>query len=81
MPLLQEYFYDDWENGAVLNNNGFVLKSNSASGVGPIGLGGRRPERVRAGAHRRRPLWTDATAYRKIYETARAAAADLAQRH
>ena len=69
MPLLQEYFYDDWEKiRAVLNDNGFVLKSEAAAGTGHRDL--VDPDRSMYDlAPANDDRWTDATAYRRIYET------------
>ena len=70
MPLLQEYFYDDWEKiQAVLNDNGFVVASKPPKELVQQNLvdAGRR-------VHDLAPVgddvWTDVTAYRKIYGTA-----------
>ena len=63
LPLLQEYFYDDWKNICdVLNNNDFVTEENVAI---PGIDGGRIVFEVLA------PLdtkWHQAKSYRQIYE-------------
>ena len=67
MPLLQEYFYDDWEKiDAVLNHNGFVLKSKPPQELVRMDLvdAGRRVYDLAPAGHDR---WTDTAAYRKIY--------------
>ena len=69
MPLLQEYFYDDWEKiRAVLNDNGFVRRSDP-----PEELVGSDLVDVSRGVYDLPPAddsrWTAATAYRAIYET------------
>ena len=47
MPLLQEYFYDDWEKiRAVLNDNGFVRKSDPPEELVRAESGRCRPGRV-----------------------------------
>jgi len=69
MPLLQEYFYDDWEKiQAVLNDNGFVRKSKPPEELVRRDLvdADRSVYDLAPGDNRR---WTDATAYRKIYGT------------
>ena len=69
MPLLQEYFYDDWEKiRAVLNNNGFVRKSNLPEELARMDLvDARRAVYDLWPADDGR--WTSPTAYRAIYET------------
>ena len=79
MPLLQEYFYDDWDKiRAVLNNNGFVVKSKPPQELIQRGLvdeDRRVYDLLPAGKDR----WNDAAAYRKIYGTQRADDADPAE--
>ena len=69
MPLLQEYFYDDWEKiRAVLNDNGFVRKSDPPEEL----VGSDLVDASRA-VYDLRPAddgrWTAPAAYRAIYET------------
>ena len=67
MPLLQEYFYDDWEKiRAVLNDNGFILKSAPPGELVRLDLvdADRSMYDLAPVSDKR---WTDATAYRKIY--------------
>ncbi len=70
MPLLQEYFYDDWEKiRAVLNNNGFVFRSGPPEELVRLGLVDEdRSVYELAPAHDDR--WADAESYRKIYGNA-----------
>ena len=68
MPLLQEYFYDDWEKiRAVLNKNGFVLRSDPPEELVQLDLvdASRAVYNLRPADDDR---WTDPTAYRAIYE-------------
>ena len=79
MPLLQEYFYDDWEKiRAVLNDNGFVRKAKPPEELVRLDL----VDSDRS-AHDRAPAghacWTDAKAYRRIYEAPKTGDADNAQ--
>ena len=69
MPLLQEYFYDDWEKiCAVLNDNGFIRKSDP-----PEELAGSDLVDASRAVYDLPPAddgrWTEPTAYRAIYET------------
>ena len=69
MPLLQEYFYDDGEKiRAVLNDNGFVRKSDPPEELVRSDLvdASRAVYDLRPADDRR---WTAPTAYRAIYET------------
>ena len=67
LPLLQEYFYDDWEKiRAVLNDNGFVQESAPPEELVRAGLA----DADRAVYDCLPPddgRWTTATAYRAIY--------------
>ena len=79
MPLLQEYFYDDWERiRAVLNDNGFILKSAPPEELVKRDL--VDPDRsvydLQPADH---ACWTNATTYRRIYETPKPGAADQTQ--
>ena len=68
MPLLQEYFYDDWEKiRAVLNDNGFVRKSDPPEELVRANLvdADRAVYDLPAADDGR---WTSPTAYRAIYE-------------
>lgn len=79
MPLLQEYFYDDWEKiSAVLNNNGFVRKSDPPEELVRLDLvdADRSVYDLAPDGHDR---WTAASAYRRIYETTKTGDADEAQ--
>ncbi len=79
MPLLQEYFYDDWEKiQAVLNDNGFVRTSKPPGDLVQRNLVDA-DRRVYDLAPANDSRWTATTAYRKIYEKAQADDADLAQ--
>ena len=79
MPLLQEYFYDDWEKiQAALNKNGFVRVSKPPPELVRRDLVDA-DRRVYDLASARDPGWTDATEYRKIYETEQADDTDPAE--
>ena len=69
VPLLQEYFYDDWEKiCAVLNDNGFVLRSDPPEELVRLDLvdASRAVYDLPPADDDR---WTAPTAYRAIYET------------
>ena len=69
VPLLQEYFYDDWQKiRAVLNRNAFVRKSDPPSELVRLDLvdAGRAVYELLPAQDNR---WTAPAEYRKIYET------------
>ena len=69
MPLLQEYFYDDWEKiRAVLNGNGFVQRSGPPEELVRSNLvdADRAVYNLLPADDDR---WTSPTAYRAVYET------------
>ena len=73
MPLLQEYFYDDWEKiRAVLNKNGFVVSRNPPKELVNAGLADADRDIYDLLPDDDR--WIDPAAYRAIYETSTAAA-------
>ena len=79
MPLLQEYFYDDWEKiQAVLNHNGFIRATKPPDDLVRRNLADA-DRRVYDLAPADDNCWTDATRYRKIYEKTQADDTDPAQ--
>ena len=68
LPLLQEYFYDDWEKiRAVLNDNGFVRKSDPPEELVRAGLVDADQAVYDLPPAADGP-WTAVTAYQAIYE-------------
>ena len=72
MPLLQEYFYDDWEKiQTVLNKNGFVVSRKPPDELVKSGLADA--DRDIYDLLSDDDPWIDPAAYRAIYETSTAA--------
>ncbi len=77
MPLLQEYFYDDWEKiRAVLNDNGFVRESDPPEEL--VGSGLVDASRAVYELAPADGLWTAVSAYQRIYKGETAAEGDSA---
>ncbi len=69
LPLLQEYFYEDWEKiRAALNDNGFIRRSNPPDELIKLGLAesGQTVYDLLPADDKR---WTDPVAYQAIYKT------------
>ncbi len=67
LPLLQEYFYEDWEKiSAALNNNGFVKRRKPPKELVDANLADANRD-VYDLLQRDDNLWTDPAAYQKIY--------------
>ena len=67
MPLLQEYFYDDWEKiQAVLNNNGFVKHTSPPNELVQANLADENQKVYNLLPHNDKQ-WTNPAAYQAIY--------------
>ncbi len=76
LPLLQEYFYEDWEKiRAALNNNGFVKRRKPPKELVDANLADANRD-VYDLLQRDDDLWTNPAAYQKIYGKAATPAND-----
>ena len=79
LPLLQEYFYDDWAKiRAVLGENEFIEQKNCPGDLAAAGLVDSDAKAYELRGFQERE-WKDAGQYRRIYD-AKAAAAENADR-
>lgn len=69
LPLLQEYFYEDWEKiSAALNDNGFVKRDAAPEELLKSGLADEK-QAIYNLLPRDHKRWTDPAAYQAIYKT------------